>query len=86
MPTNRTPIKHQSHAVVTDTAISAFATMLKLDEDDEEWWLAHDTVWREMKAKLWEWPCVRRPDDPENPVGTEEKRWVLLEDALAERD
>jgi hypothetical protein len=27
----------------------------------EEWWDAHSALWRELRKKPWQWPCVQHP-------------------------
>jgi hypothetical protein len=77
MPTNRTPIDRGLHVPITPAALEAFWNMKRLaractcDLDPacekcdacREWSEWHHLLRSEVRARIWEFPCVIEPED-----------------------
>jgi hypothetical protein len=78
-------VRKKSKQQITNAALAAFCKMKALELYSPAWWSAHDVLWDETSAKLWEWPCIIAPDETK-PDGPEQARYRQLERALRERN
>lgn len=75
MTTNRTPIGRPPISRITPRAVELFKQMQALPDGDE-WWRLHSELHRELQLKLWEWPAIEAPDQPNfYPESTAGGQW-----------
>ena len=94
MSTKRIPVNRPPVVQITPAALAAFKAMRALEKQCscppacEAWRDQHAILWRELKCRPWEFPCIRPDKDglPDNQWHrAARQRYRALEAALAER-
>ena len=83
--TRRTPINRQHKPPVSELAVRLFMKMQRHEWMSDRWWELEHQLRHEVRAKLWDYPCVEDPrqGNPEK-VGTyNHEHWRPNETARA---
>jgi hypothetical protein len=84
MVTNRTPIHRRHGLSITHRAIALFDQYRYCHDDKRRWDLHSQLIDELANIPPWQWPCIRQPDDPEDPQTDAERLWLQLAQASRE--